>query len=1798
MAAIALQLEGYELGEELHYGPRTWVHRATRIADGLSVVLKTSSNHQPTQHEVMRLRTEFEIGRRLKHPHLISFLDLVQSADRPVIVMEDAGERSLAELLAGAPLDTDTFLSIAIQMADGLSALHQEGVVHKDVNPTNVIHSMAAGGQSKLIDLSIASVMQDERLRISRPDQIEGTLRYISPEQTGRMNRSLDYRTDMYSLGVTFYEMLSGVPPFATEDPVELVYAHMAQSVPPLSQTHAEIPPALGAIVGKLLAKTAEDRYQTAAAVAADLRYCQEKLRTQLSLGDFKAGLNDISPQLRISERLYGRSRERDELLSVFHRVAHGGRELLLLNGEAGVGKSALAAELYQPVLKKRGWYISGTFDESRRDIPYSAFLQCMGELIQRLLTQSQPEIDRWRSRIAEALGGDCGVLVEALPDLEELVGATQDMPMLAPKAAERRFHDAMSRFFRVFGADATPLVIQLDDLHDADTASLHLLEVLLGDDELHGLLVIGCYQSSQIGSTHALALTLREIRQLSAEVTELKVKPLETGHIARMLADSLQTHRSETQELAQTIHQKTLGNPGFLRQFLHSLHRASVLRFDTARFRWLWDIGAVKKHAITDNVVPLLLEKMALLPEQSRKVLQTASCVGQRFNLETLAQLAGRTPCAMVEPIHQAVKEGILRPIGSCFGKIVAGSGIGELSEICRALNAELEFAHDQFRQTAYDGIAVEDRPSLHLRLARLLHHELNDKSRDERLFEIVRHFEIGKRGLRDSDERLAVAQLNHRAGLRAEGSAALDAAATHFDTALELLPERAWSTNYDICFDLHHRLSVSLSGLRRDPERVLALTASMTQRSRTLAHRLKGAAPRVTELARSGSPEEALTTAFSVLREFGIDLDTDDPEEAWQERARRIDELVGDRPIKELRSYRQADDEAVTAALELMRGTFLPLFMKRRELVTLAMAEVVRVSLEKGLAPMSGMAFSTWGRMVAHSRGDYAAGAAYAHLGIAVAEDSDTHRCGAQMVAYGGTLWLTENLREVLDGLRRTFRIGVERGEAFYAGLTAANLSSMAFAFGEPLEQLYEENRGLARYIETNMGDLGVREIHLTQRAIEVLRGQRPQDDTLFDGEDNVDAVLGKMAGKNAEAVIWYHLIRSRIAYLFGDFAAAANAIERTTPHVDASMTEFALIDVHFYGALAVSRGRDEEYALTAIEEHRKHLESIVDAGGGINFQHKLLLIKGEQARLNGESERAASAYEDAIRMAGEGGFLADQALANEVAARHYLDRKLEKVAAVYLADARYGYEKWGATSKIEQLDEDFASILHPRSRRLNYTRELEAASGVKTTSSSEASLLDMGTVIKASHALAGEVVADTLLRKLLGIVAENVGAQRAFLILPREDDFIIAGNLEDGHCSCHNLELAVEGSDHLSRAIVHYTARTKKRVVLADASSKGPFRSDPYVETHAPKSVLSLPLTSQGELVAVLYLENNLATDVFTSRHVEVAELIGSQAAISIVNARLYQELQKSNDRLAQYSQTLERKVDERTTDLAQKNAQLNESLARQERMQDQLLISEKMASLGNLVAGVAHEINTPIGAVISSVDVCRRVDGRLDGLLAGLLAENSEAEKKVHRLQKMMKDNHDLIHTAGERIGEVVGNLRNFARLDEAERQKANLHDGIESTIKLTRHRFKGHVDVELQFGEIPSIVCYPNQLNQVFMNLIVNAVDAIEEKRIRDSAFKRGIIRIETNPVNGMAQIRFSDNGVGMAPEQSKRIFEPGFTTKGVGVGTGLGLSISYNIIHQHGGTIDVSSEVGTGTIFEITLPLETANRNG
>lgn len=1778
MLTIAmLSLSGYRVEEELHIGRRTVIARALDHA-GQRVVLKTTRSMRPAPRDVARLEAEYRIGRRVEHDNVVRYLSLESSAGRPIIVLEDFGGRALGEVLGGRPVDLASFLSLALQLARGLAALHAQRIVHKDINPSNLFYD-AASGVIRIGDLGIATLLDDETQQLTgSTGTLEGTLHYIAPEQTGRINRSVDYRSDYYSLGATFYELLCGRPPFTSSDPLELVHAHLARLPPAPREVSAEIPSAVSALVMKLMAKSANERYQSDEALVSDLERCAVQLRQQQAIEDFPLAADDVRARLRIPERLYGRQRALDILLRALDRAVDGSRQLLLISGPPGIGKSSLVGELQPHVARRRGWFVSGKFEQIRRDEPHSAFVQAVGQLVREILMLSSDRLQRWRDRLQQLLGDGAGALLERLPWIRPLIGEHPQSTELPPVEAEQRFARLLGRFLRAFAATEHPLVLFLDDLQWADRASLRLLERLLADERFEHLLVVASCRSDGLAEADSLRLTLEAIADGPARLRSIELGPLEQPHVAQMIAETLDVPIGEAEPLAELLYRKTLGNPLFLKQFLRSLYREHQLAFDATRRAWSWDLDAIAGAGLADDVVVLLLRRMRRLPQDTRRMLQLAACAGRRFDLGTLSLAADRSVAEVVAALGPAFGDGIIRAIDAEIEPLVSGCGVS----VEEARQLHCDFVHDRFRQAAYESIPESARGALHLRFGRLLRDFLEQQQRDDSLFAAVAHFDAAPE-LTDPDERLGVVRLYQRAGRKAVAAVAFDLACHMFGRAVELLPEDRWERLYELTTRLYRDYLAALSVELQHVETSLRVGEELLARAREPFDRVGAAAVVVLQLARSGQPERSLQRSTEMLSELGIAIDFDDPAAAVRERYGRLRELIGERPVESLGELPPMRAPMELAKIELLHGSMMAMFMRRRDLVAPATLISAILALEHGNPPSAPLLYASLGRVVAHRLGEIDAGCRFARLGLRISEETGSYRAGTLTLAAGMTLWLREPLHEVVAALEEGFRVGVETRDVLFAGLCASLTPTLSFAAGTELAALERQCHPRRRYIEAHMGRIGMREIDLTMRMIEALRGGRPLDRPIFDSDAEAERELRVTRVTNPEAMVWYHLLSSKAAYLAGDRQRALRCAEEGYRYADRRQGAFAAYDLDFHHGLMVAVQEGAERRLPAVRRKLHLLEKLVDAGARSNFDHKRQLLDAECARLSGDAAAAGRAYERAIVLANEGGFTPDQAIAHERAAQFYASQGLDRVALVYLREARYGYRKWGALAKVAQLDRE-----HP---------DLAAAEGsggvVELTPTTEsvdeqADLLDLSSAIKASQAISGEVLLESLLGKLLRIIAENAGARRAFLVLAKGDKLQIEAKLEAGPDVERMGSAALERSRDLAVGVVRYAARTRRPLVLRDAAAEGDFRSEPYIARNRIRSLLCAPLVNQNRLSGVIYLENDLTSGAFTPERLELVSMLSAQAAISIDNALLYR-------RLSDYSRTLEQKVEARTRDLADKNQQLNESLQRQREMQNQLLISEKMASLGNLVAGVAHEINTPVGAVVSSADTMRRALERLEAAIADR-GRDDRSGRTAKRMLEVLRDNNQVVANAASRVSEIVGTLRNFARLDEAEFKEADLNEGLDSTLTLARHRLTEHIEVVTRYGELPAVRCYPNQLNQVFMNLLINGIDAIEQRGADVGQPARGTVTIRSW-FDGEVHVQVTDDGIGIPPDAIERIFDPGFTTKGVGVGTGLGLSICFNIVEKHGGRIEVDSAPGRGTSFTVSLPTSPPERS-
>ncbi len=1770
-----LNISGYKIEEQIHQSARTVVFRGRQAGD-TPVIIKAPQSPRPTPAELAGIRAEFDIGRSIKHQGVVRTLALERSEHRLALVLEDFGGQPLARSLDGDALPVEQFLDLAVPLTEALAELHVRGITHKEINPANIIHNPTTN-EVKIADLSIASVLRREGLRRAH-NHLLGTLRYMPPEQTGRVNHTIDYRSDFYSLGATFYEMLTGQAPFATEDPAELLHSHIARTPRSPAAVNKEVPADISAVVLKLLAKSPEDRYQSAGGLLADLLRCRSSLAGETE-GEFVPGLSDVSARFQVPERIYGRHREQDQLRAALARVVDGSRQLLLLRGEPGIGKSTLARDLLESVARHRGWFVSGKFDQEQGDRPHAAFVMAAAELIQLLLTGSEQSMEGWRQRLQQALGEEGQALVDVLPSLELVIGPQPAAPELPPEEAANRLQRLFCALTRELTADGRALVVYLEDLQWADRSSLRLVESLLADDGIHHLLLLG----SVHGKEQSLTMALESIRQGPAEVSTLALEPLDVGAISKLVADTTACGEAEAHELAELVRGKTLGNPFFVTQFLHTLHARELLTFDPAEGAWRWDLEQIHGSGLADDVVELLIQKMQALQPETLRMLELASCIGSRFDLGTLSVVAELPLAEVVAALHPAVDEGIITTVCGGFNHLVRWD-LDEMESVPEMMEKVLcDFHHDRIHHAAHARLDARAHHDIHLRLGRLLLQRLDPEALEERLFEVVNHLNTGRDLIPVALERQEVAQLNLRAGQKALGAAARETAERFFTAGMELLPEDRWESCHELAYELYLGIYHSRMMRPEGAEEMLALGDELLAHAKDTTERLRATAPHLMQVAiRGRDPERALQLGMDALWEVGIDVDPPDPARAIAEGYEELKGQLEGEGLERVKDLPSLTDERIIATMEVLQYLFFsPMYIGYRDRAPLVALAAVRLTLEHGNGPVSGGAYATLALVVAHVFGDLAFGHQLGRLATAVGDQQGVMRTRIRAIA-AATEWLGETPAQTLARCRAGVRLGLETNEIFPAAIFASYNVLAALQAGIPLKELEAEIGPLVEIIEGELGTaIGPREIHLSRAFVEAMRGQRDYR-SLFDSPVEVSRGEAMMKGRNREALQWYYLLLARLAYMLGSVAEARLKLEQSEQWQDKRVGHPAAYFLPFDRVLILARlhddaGDEERAALRQrVDEDVAQLGSWCKAGVEGNLSHLHMLAAAEAARIRGDVEAATQAYRRAISRADELDLSQHQALANELAARFYLAQGLDKVAGVFLRDAHYCYEKWGAVAKVEQLAEEFPELrLEAPAQPATYTASTSGTTG--------AHAVDMATVIKASMAISGEVKLDALLRRLLEIVMENAGAERGFLVLTGDGPgagaelSIQAAATEPGRVSTTE-PVPVGGSDQLAVGVVQYVARTRKEVVLADATARGSFRTDPYVNRVGARSILCLPLAKGGQLQGVLYLENDLTAGAFTDQHLEVVRLLCGQASIALDNSQLYSQLEASNVQL-------EQKVEERTRDLATKNDQLNHSLQAQQDMQNQLLISEKMASLGNLVAGVAHEINTPMGALVSSTDTSRRAIEKLQKALAkASTLDDVQSGKRVTQLFKLLWTNFEVMGTAGDRVTRIVNTLRNFARLDEAERKQVDLHEGLDSTLSLVGHRLKGNVTVVKEYGDLAPALCYPNQLNQVFMNLLVNAIDAV--------GGQDGSITIRTWMEEGQARVRISDTGAGIPAEVLPRIFDPGFTTKGVGVGTGLGLSICFNIVQKHQGVLSVKSKAGEGTSFTISIPLE------
>ena len=1393
--------------------------------------------------------------------------------DRTVPDPEDSGYEPLDGLLDG-PMDPETFLRLAIDIASALAAVHQDGLVHRDIKPANILVNPDSG-EVRLAGLGLASRLARERQALEAPESIAGTLAYMAPEQTGRMNRSVDCRSDLYAFGVTLYQMLTGGLPFTAVDPMEWVHCHIAREAVPPQQRLPHLAPVLSAIVMKLLSKTPEDRYQTAAGVEADLRRCLALWETGRRIGEFPLGERDTPDQLTIPEKLYGRSREVGVLLGAFRRVVEqGAPELVLVSGYSGIGKSSVVHELHKVLVPSRALFASGKFDQYQRDIPYSTLAQAFRSLLRPLLGKSDPELAAWRDALREALGVNAGLVVDLVPDVARIIGQPAPVPELPPQEAQQRFALMFRRFIEVFARPEHPLVLFLDDLQWLDAATLDLIEDLLIRSKPQNLLLIGAYRDNEVNAGHLLMRKLEAIKGAGGKVAEITLAPLAREHLEQLMTDALRCEPERVAPLASLVHDKTNGNPFFAIQFIASLTEEGMLRFDHDAGRWSWDLGRIHTKGYTDNVVALMVSKLSRLSAETLQDLQLLACMGSSTGFELLEAVSTRPRDALHGGLWEAMRAGLVACTRHSCG-----------------------FVHDRVQEAAYSLIPEEARAQIHLRIGRALAARVPPAQWVEMIFEIVNQLNRGAHLVTSQEEREQLAELNLIAGKRAKASSAYAAALTYLCAGIVMLREDAWERRHDIAFALElHRADCELwmGALPSVEERLAALAT----RAADTVQRAAVASRRVDLYTMLGAGDRAVAVGLEYLRHEGIDWAAHPAEREARREFERIWSEVGSRPIEELIDLPMMEDPQSRATLDVLTALGPPTLYTDGNLYTLTICRAVNLILTRGNSDASPALYVSIGIIASDGFGQYDAGYRLGKLACDLTERCGFRRLGGRTYSVFALLvpW-TRPFRESIDPTRRAFQISNEQGDPSFAARACRVLISHLLAAGNPLDQVAREATSGLEFARTVRFEFVVDMIAAMLALVRTLSGETAKFGSLDDGSFTERSIEARLTGHPAlalpECCYWIRKLQAR--FYAGDYTSAIDAAEKagawfsTSASVSVMLAERA--EYHFYAALARAAccepmGSDS-YAKhrDALAAHERQLRAWTEHCPQ-NFEDRALLVGAEIARVEGCLPEAMDRYERAIRCARSNGFVQNEALSYELAASCYAARGLEEIAHLYLGNARRAWLRWGAFGKVRQLDQRYPAL----------TRN-EPALGSPGMIDAQLEDLDLATVIKVSQAVSSEIVPEKLIESLLRTAIEHAGADRGLLILPRDGEFLIQAEAKTcGSAVSVSLRETPVCADELPESVIRYAARTREIVILDDTSVPGPHSTDPYLGAHGVRLVVCLPLLKQGALVALLYMENRLAPGVFTPGRTSVLKVLASQAATSLENSSLYSELRQ--------------------------------------------------------------------------------------------------------------------------------------------------------------------------------------------------------------------------------------------------------------------------------------------------------------
>lgn len=1501
---MPLTLPGYTVSKtHIYSGLYTILFSGIRDQDKSNVVIKLLKNEHPSFDDIVRFKHEYEVAKLCESDEDIVHVFKLEKHDTSyAIVMENINTPTLAEVLEiEKKFKVEDFLELAVHMAESLGHIHQHGIIHKDINPSNIMCNLG-NKQLKIIDFGLSATLPKEHAEILSPNVLEGTLPYLSPEQTGRMNRGIDYRTDYYSLGVVFYQMLTGQLPFNTQDPMELVHAHIALIPKAPHEIDSNIPQILSEIVMKLLSKKAEDRYQNANGLIADLQECYRQQHEYGIIKSFNLGTQDIFSRFQIPEKLYGRENEVKTLMNAYDRVMEGKVELMLVAGYSGIGKSALVHEVHKPIVAKHGYFISGKFDQFKHNIPYAAVAQSFDEFVKQILTEPEDRIEIFRKKILDSVGENGKIIIDVIPNLATIIGEQPEVPELGPAESQNRFSYVFQNFIKGLCSVDHPLVIFLDDLQWADLASLKMLDTLMTSPDCQYLFIMGAYRSNEVNPSHPLIMILDDLKKRNVSYGLIELGPLALGHVTELLADTVHQEQESVQSLSRICYEKTGGNPFFLIQLLFTLYKEQLIEFDAKKNEWTWHTDKIQEKEITANVVDLMINKLQQLPLATQNALKLAACIGNQFELTLLSSICKQDPGAVLIELQEALKEGYIVSHGESYRAV------------------KYYFAHDRIQQAAHQMIDDNERSLVHVELARLILEKTREEKLEEVIFNVANHYNIGIESKIfekiTKEEKQKIAKLNLLAAKAAKAAAAFDPALKYLEYGMRCVEQDEWNNNYPFMMELYTE-ATETAYLSSKYDLMDKYADEGLKKAKSIHDELKIIQTRVLSNVVRMKQRAAVDLVKNTLSRLGIKLPSEPNMVHILANVMKVKWLLWGKKIPDLINLPEMTDKTKKAIVRLISMVYSSAYQVQQNMLPIFVCTNIELSLRYGNTIGSAYSYAFYGVLSCGVLGEIENGYQFGELAIKLVDKINDleGKTKVYMANYSFIKHWKDPLRMSLPKLVENFQNGLDIGDIEYACYSIMFNFVYSYLASKPLKEVIKESQTNKIYIDKLQQSTASNYLSIYLQTMLNLVEKKDNPELLIGSAYNEVELLPFCIKINDRSAIWnIYNTKLVLLYLFEKPNEFLKYIELADKFIDAVPGVQLVCVYNLFKALALLT----LYSSSSYFEKRKFKNIVNKIERNLkkwakyapyNNSHKYFLLKAEISwRIKGKFDEAAIYFEQAIELARKHDYLNETALANELCAKFYLAQNKEKIARIYMDEACYYYRIWGADAKVEYLENHYPQLISKTKKEVSANLSVSTSASDRTASQ----VLDMSAIQKSSQAISSTIVLKELLKRLMQIVIENAGAQRSFLLLNKKGEYVIEAEADVQNKEVQVLQSISINNEILCVSIVNYVIRTKEFIVLDDAIRSEQFMNDPYVEKTKQKSILCMPLLNQGVLSGILYMENNLTEGAFTKDRIETLNLLSSQIAISIDNARLYSNTKELNEQLIVLNSAYERFV----------------------------------------------------------------------------------------------------------------------------------------------------------------------------------------------------------------------------------------------------------------------------------------------